>query len=180
VDVLATAVADLKGIARMRRTLAGGRLPSAEVADRFSRGPLPGAASRQLPSFLAIGVVSTVAYLALFALLRGPLGGQGANASALLATAVANTAANRRFTFGVRGRTARTRHQLQGLGVFAIGLALTSCSLAVVSGLDPHPGRAIQIAALLLANLAATAARFALLRGWVFRPAAPASVGGTR
>jgi putative flippase GtrA len=96
-------------------------------------------------------------------------------------TAIANTTANRRFTFGVRGPAGRGRHQLQGLGVFAVGLALTSASLAGLQILDPSPGRGIEIAALLLANLAATAARFGLLRGWVFRPAAaPASVGGTR
>ncbi|HEX3610146.1 MAG TPA: glycosyltransferase [Sporichthyaceae bacterium] len=181
VDVMSTALADLRGIARMRRTLAGGRLPTAEVADTFARNPLPGSTSRQLPRFLAIGVMSTLAYLALFAALRGPAGGQGANALALLMTAIANTTANRRFTFGVRGPAGRGRHQLQGLGVFAVGLGLTSASLAGLQILDPSPGRGIEIAALLLANLAATAARFGLLRGWVFRPAAaPASVGGTR
>ena len=43
-------------------------------------------------------------------LLRGPLGAGGANAVALAVTAVGNTAANRRFTFRLRGRTDLLRH----------------------------------------------------------------------
>jgi putative flippase GtrA len=117
-----------------------------------------------------------LAYLGLFWTLSGPLGGQGANAAALLLTAVANTAANRRFTFGVRGRTARARHQVQGIGVFAVGLGITSGALALLPVADAHPGRAAELAVLVAANLAATAARFALLRGWVFRP----EVGGIK
>jgi putative flippase GtrA len=131
-------------------------------------GP-PQAPRHRLARFLAIGAVSTAAYLGVFWALRAPLGGQGANAAALLLTAVANTAANRRFTFGVRGRTARTRHQIQGLGVFAVGLALTSGSLALLHRQDANPGRTGELAVLVAANLAATAARFALLRRWVFR-----------
>ena len=52
-----------------------------------------------------------------------------ANFTALLLTAVANTAANRRFTFGVRGPRDVVRHQVQGLAIFAAGLAATSGSL---------------------------------------------------
>ena len=58
---------------------------------------------------------------------RGSAGRRPANALALLLTAVANTAANRRFTFGVRGR--RRRGPPPGCRasvVFALGLALTS------------------------------------------------------
>jgi putative flippase GtrA len=117
-----------------------------------------------------------VAYLGLFWALAGPLGGQGANAAALLLTAVANTAANRRFTFGVRGRAARGRHQVQGLGVFAVGLGMTSGALALLHAADAQPGRPAELAVLVAANLAATVARFALLRGWVFRP----EVGGIK
>ena len=44
------------------------------------------------------------------------IGAQAANVVALLVTAVLNTAANRAFTFGVRGRGRAPRHQAQGLG----------------------------------------------------------------
>jgi hypothetical protein len=53
--------------------------------------------------------------------------------------------------------------------VLGIGLALTSGALAVLQGLtDPAP--MLEIAVLVLANLAATVVRFVLYRGWVFHP----------
>jgi len=80
---------------------------------------------------------------------------------------VANTAANRRVTFGVRGQADRARHQVQGLAVFGLGLALTSGSLALVHATG-DPSRAVEVVVLVLANLAATLLRFVLLRRWVF------------
>lgn len=53
--------------------------------------------------------------------------------------------------------------------VFALGLALTSGSLATLHATDPAPHRGIEVAVLIAANLVATALRFILLRGWVFR-----------
>ena len=76
-----------------------------------------------LVRFAAVGAASTPAYLLLFVLLRGPVGAQGANLLALLATAVANTAANRRLTFGIRGARHAARSQFEGLVVFAPGSA---------------------------------------------------------
>ncbi len=97
------------------------------------------------------------------------LGAQGANLFALLLTAVANRSANRRLTFGIAGRTNADQHQLQCLLVFALELALTSGSLAALHATDPVPHRGIEVAVLIAANLVATALRFVLLRGWVFR-----------
>ncbi len=73
------------------------------------------------PRFAAIGVASTVAYLLLFLLLRSVMPAQAANALSLLVTAIANTAANRRLTFGIRGRRQAAQHQIQGLIAFGIG-----------------------------------------------------------
>ena len=85
---------------------------------------------------------------------------------ALLLTAVANTAANRRFTFGVRGQAGRARHQLQGLAVFGLGLALTSGRWRLVHATRTVPGgRGGRAGA---GQPAATLLRFLLLRGWVF------------
>ena len=78
--------------------------------------PTPGLL-RQLGSFGVIGVASTLAYYVLFVLLRAPIGAQAANLLALLVTAVANTAANRRLTFGVRGGAGAVRHQLWARGL---------------------------------------------------------------
>ncbi|HEY3633180.1 MAG TPA: glycosyltransferase [Jatrophihabitantaceae bacterium] len=169
VHIVATAMADLRGIARLLRALATGRLPLRDLRRQFGREPidLPGVPNRltwQAIRFGAIGVLSTLAYLALFVLLRGPFGAQVANFTALLVTALANTAANRRFTFGVRGGSGAARHQAQGLLVFALGLGLTSGSLALLN----HPSRVLEVSVLIAANLAATVLRFVLMREWVF------------
>lgn len=178
VDVVATARADLAGIARVLRALATGRLPLAQLRDSIGRGPLPdrlpgdsSSPAGQLVRFAAVGVLSTAAYLLLFLLLRGVLAAQPANLVALLVTAVANTAANRRVTFGIRGGPGAGRHQLQGLVVFALALALTSGSLGLLHLAAPSPARAVELAVLLAANAAATLLRFVLLRDWVFRGA---------
>ncbi|MFJ8578197.1 glycosyltransferase [Micromonospora sp. NPDC093277] len=171
VDIVATALADLRGIGRLGRALITGALPLAELREQLGRAPLhpplaqvPVGLPRQVARFAAVGVASTLAYLVLFVLARGPLGAQPANLLALLVTAVANTAANRRLTFGVTGRRHAGRHHLQGLLAFALGLALTSGSLALLHGTAPAPPRALELAVLIAANLAATALRFLLLR----------------
>jgi putative flippase GtrA len=172
VDITATVMADLKGIARLGRGLATGTLPISQLRGQLGRQPLPGVPAglpRQLGRFAGIGVASTAAYLLLFLLLRTILGAQAANLTALLVTAVANTAANRRLTFGVSGRPGAARHQMQGLVVFALGLGLTSGSLALLQAVSAAPGRLIELAVLVAANLAATVLRFVLLRAWVFR-----------
>ncbi|WNV89233.1 bifunctional glycosyltransferase family 2/GtrA family protein [Umezawaea sp. Da 62-37] len=176
VDIVSTAMADLKGVARLGRALATGKLPIAELRQALGREPLesatPGVPTgllRQLVRFAAIGVTSTLAYLLLFLLLRGGLGAQGANLVSLLVTAIANTAANRRFTFGVRGRGGAGKHQFEGLIVFGLGLALTSGSLALLHS-STDPGQVAEVVAVVGANLIATVLRFLLLRNWVFRP----------
>ncbi|ORX06775.1 bifunctional glycosyltransferase family 2/GtrA family protein [Mycolicibacillus trivialis] len=167
VDILATALADLKGIVRLLTGFARGEIPVQSIAAQFThRSDAPRSLLSQLVNFAAVGAVSTLAYLVLFVVLR-PLGAQPANLIALLVTAVANTAANRRFTFGVRGRARLVRHQGQGLVVFAIGLGLTSGSLALLHHVT-EPSRAIELSVLVVANLTATLLRFVLLRGWVF------------
>jgi putative flippase GtrA len=169
VDIMTTAVADLKGIARLVRGFASGRIPVAELREQLGRDAPKTGLLRQLVRFSVVGVVSTLAYLVLYSLMRDGLGAQGANFVALGLTAVGNTAANRRFTFGVRGRTGVARHQFEGLIVFGLGLALTSGSLALLHALT-SPGRGLELVVLVLANLAATVLRFLLLRGWVFHP----------
>ncbi|MBT8226165.1 MAG: glycosyltransferase family 2 protein [Dactylosporangium sp.] len=178
VDILATALADLRGIARLTRGLLNGSLPVAELRRQLGRGPLapvPGDASpglvRQLVRFGAVGVASTLAYLALYASLRLVAGAQTANLVALLATALANTAANRRLTFGVRGAAGVVRHQAQGLLVFLLGLGLTAGSLVGLETVAAHPSRAAELTVLVAANLAATLLRFLLMRIWIFRAA---------
>ncbi|MFI7454303.1 glycosyltransferase [Nonomuraea sp. NPDC049714] len=173
VDLLPTIMADVRGIARLARALATGRLPLAGLREQLGRSPLPVAGvpaglPGQLLRFAAVGTVSTLAYLLLYALLRGTTGAQAANLVALLVTAVANTALNRRLTFGVRGPGRWWRQQAQGLIAFAASLALTGGALALLHAADSTPPRPLEFGVLVTANLAATCVRFLLLRTWVF------------
>jgi putative flippase GtrA len=143
VQIVRTAVDDLRGVARLM-------------------------ASAPLARFAAVGVVSTIAHALLFVALRGLLGPAGANALALALTAIGNTAANRRFTFRVRGREGLLRHQLRGGLVFVLTLALTNCALLVLHGLDADPPRAVELVVLVAANLTATVTRYVAMRTWVF------------
>jgi putative flippase GtrA len=175
VDIVSTALTDLKGVARLGKAFATGALPISELRHQLGRDvepPVPGVPAgltRQVVRFAAVGVASTLLYLLLFMLLRNGMGAQPANLLALLISAIANTAANRRVTFEVRGRAGAGRHQFQGLLVFAVGLGLTSGSLALLQLLTGNPPRALELIVLVLANLFATIVRFVLLRGWVFR-----------
>jgi putative flippase GtrA len=187
VDIVATALADLRGIARLSYGLLRGTIKVPTLRDSaagaFAAGYPRGRTGRgelgwQIAGFTAIGVASTAAYLLLYLLLRSVMADQAANALSLLITAVANTAANRRLTFGIRGRAQAARHQFKGLIAFGIGLALTSGSLAALNSTSAGHSRSAEVAVLVVANLIATVIRFVLFRSWVFgrgRPSAPLS-----
>jgi len=150
VDVGQTAIDDLRGIARLL-------------------------SEARLTRFMLVGALSTIAYALLYLLLRGPLGAEGANALALAITAVANTQANRRLTFGIGGRHRLLRQHVMGALVYALTLGLTSGALAVLQGLAPEPARALELAVLIAASVCATVTRYMALRSWVFarRPGGP-------
>ncbi|MFG2926905.1 glycosyltransferase [Streptomyces sp. NPDC048305] len=175
VHIVRTATEDLKGVWRVGRALATGALPLDRLGRPFGDDPrdravpgVPRGLAGQLLGFCVVGALSTLVYLALYSVFRLGAGPQIANAAALLVSAVANTAANRRLTFGVRGRGGAVRHQAQGLVVFAIGLALTSGSLAALGTASGSASHTTEVAVLIAANLAATVLRFLLLRAWVF------------
>ncbi|MET9872541.1 GtrA family protein, partial [Streptomyces sp. NPDC006386] len=166
---------DLKGVWRVGRALATGSLPLDRLTRPFGDDPrdreiqdVPRGLARQLVGFCVVGGLSTLFYLLLYSGFRVFTGSQVANALALLVSAIANTAANRRLTFGVRGRGGAVRHQAQGLVVFGIGLALTSGSLAALNAATSDPAHSTELAVLIAANLAATVLRFLLFRAWVF------------
>jgi putative flippase GtrA len=171
VDIVATAVEDIKGIARLSRAMANGSLPISTLRDDVAAEAAiaaPPGLVHQLIRFALVGVASTLAYLLLYLLLRNGMSAMWANATALLLTAIANTAVNRRLTFGVRGPGGRIRHQVQGLVVFALGLALTTGSLWVLHNLAPSAPRSLEVIVLVMANVTATLVRFLLFRAWIF------------
>jgi putative flippase GtrA len=118
----------------------------------------------ELFRFYVVGAASAVAYVVLFVILRTQMPSQVANVLALLISAVANTAVNRRFTFGIRGPEGVVRHYLQGLGVFLLGLVVTSGSLWLLHVWTPAPSRVAEVSVLVAANLVATVVRFLGLR----------------
>jgi putative flippase GtrA len=189
VDVVATATADLRGIWRLARTIMrggadvdgarGGEVPTGRHATHDERrapagaavtvgGEPPGDLAGQLVRFASIGGVSTVVFGALFLVLSGPLGAVGATVVALAVCTVANTAANRRLTFSLRGRAGRARHQLAGLLLAGLPLALTLAALAALGRAGVWSTGA-QLVAVTAASLVAALARFLVLRRWVFR-----------
>jgi glycosyltransferase involved in cell wall biosynthesis len=143
VAIVPTALADLHGVARLA------------VAGPVAR-------------FAAVGLLSTLAYSLLFLVLRGGLGAAGANALSLALTAVGNTAANRRFTFRIRGRAGLLGQHAMGAVVYVLTLGLTLGALAVLHGLDHAPARGLELAVLVAASAVATVTRYVALRTWVF------------
>lgn len=134
---------------------------------------------REMLSFGVIGITSTAAYGVLYLALRSVTGAAAANALALVVTAVGNTAANRRLTFGVREGGSMLRDQLGGLLALAVALAITTASISILAVLVPGAGRPVELVVLVIANAVATVARFLLLRAWITRDrrTAPAPIG---
>ncbi|MBE2314474.1 bifunctional glycosyltransferase family 2/GtrA family protein [Solirubrobacter sp. CPCC 204708] len=143
VNIVQTAITDLKGVARLL------------VAGTVAR-------------FMAVGVASTIAYALLYLLLQPLTNAVAANILALALTAVANTAANRRFTFRIQGRDEAVRHHVGGAIVFVLTVALSTGALGVLHGLESTPARSLELTVLVAASLTATVTRYVALRSWVF------------
>jgi glycosyltransferase involved in cell wall biosynthesis len=166
VHIVSTASDDLRGVWRLARQRVGG---NGSAATRTGAG---GAASfdyhHEMARYASVGILSTLAYLVLFFLLRNPLGMFAANLVAAAATATANTAAHSLFTF--RGRRGPRVRQAVTVGAlsFAGGIGLTTAALAATYVLGRTSPTAEGIA-ILMGMLAASCMRFVLLREWAYR-----------
>ena len=126
VAIVRTALDDLRGVARL-----------------MAAGPVA--------RFMGVGVLSHARLrAALPAAARRRWAPTAPTRVALALTAVGNTAANRRFTFGVRGRAGLVRQHAMGALVFVLTLGLTSGALAVLHGLDATPTRPLELAVLIV------------------------------
>jgi len=176
VQILSTAMADVRGLARVARAKVSG---AARVTD-LQRRPAPRSAHPdavlavrerglgwQLVTFGLIGLASTAATAVLYALFRSWSPPLMANLVALVLVNLVNTEANRRLTFA-GADVSRQRVHLQGLVVFALYYALTSGALLILGILVASPSRWLEVAVLLAASAVGTAGRFLLLRKWVF------------
>jgi glycosyltransferase involved in cell wall biosynthesis len=153
VNIVDTALGDLRGTARMARTFARGE----GVIDfgMAARQPLDDDFGRRLVTFGLIGALSTAVSLVLFLLLRGALGAVGANAIAVSTTFVANTWAN--------ARLARRAHRPRWARSFVIylgSLAVTSVALVAVAAVGG--GLAAELLVLAVTWSAATIGRLAV------------------
>ena len=155
VHIRSTATADLRGVWRLLRHRRSGERPVG----------LGG----QVGRFAAIGVISTIAYVGLYSLARAFEPAALANAAALIATTVGNTAANRRLTFGIRGRADLFRDHLAGLAGLAVALTITTLSIGALETTLSHPSRTAELLVLVGANALATICRFGLLRVLIAR-----------
>jgi putative flippase GtrA len=176
VRILPTALADIRGLVRVARAKLTGAAWVAELPRRPAPQPVHpdvvlatrgGGWLSQLAAFSVIGLASTVATAALYALLRFWAPPLVANLIALVTVNVLNTEANRRLTFAGTGVSPPRAH-LQGLAIFALYYAFTSGALLALPALVAHPSRVLEVAMLLAASLLGTAGRFLLLRTWVF------------
>ena len=201
VDVVATALDDLRGVRRVRRDLRRGVLPVAEVARRMGRFPVAGLAGavggggvagttagggggvagalgaavggtwQQARRFAAVGVLCTVLHLGLFAALVHPVG--STQAANLVALLLATL-----VNTGLNRRwtfgvqgPGRLRHQAQGLVVFGLTWAMTAGGLGLLHLVDAQPSTTVATVVLGVATGLSTLVRFVAMRSWMFRPA---------
>lgn len=168
VDVVGTALDDVRGVLRVRRSLRSGDVDVDGIRSRLGRTMPSGQTSGQVIRFALVGVASTLVHLAGFAALHGGLGAgaQIANVIALLVATVLNTSANRSWTFGIRERQGALWHQLQGLVLLTLTWALSASALLLLERTWPQAPTAVQTVILGGSMVIATVTKFAVMRRW--------------
>jgi glycosyltransferase involved in cell wall biosynthesis len=162
VDIVRTIRDDLRGVWRMLR-----HPRAADATTRHSPGDQ--ATSAELLRFAGVGVFSTLAYIAAFALLWPLVGGFAANALTVFGCGLANAAVHRRLAARGAHQADRWHVVIGTSALIGIGLVLTSGALAIAMAMDRASLPAALVAVTLASGLAGLA-RFWWLRTWVFRP----------
>jgi len=150
VDIVATAMEDLRGIWRL-------------ATGRFRETP-PRLAG-QLARFAAVGIASTLAYAGLFWLLRGALPATSSNSLVMYGRRLL-LKLFRRLEVGINpdfevGRFLTEQEH-------AIALGLTNAAIVLLSTFAPAASPRIEIGVLTAVNAIATGARFLILRALLF------------
>jgi glycosyltransferase involved in cell wall biosynthesis/putative flippase GtrA len=163
VHVTSVAKEDLRGVLRLIRNRATGheRLTHLSGTGKHLH-------STQSACYASVGIVSTIAYLAVFFLLRDPLGTYAANVIAMAISAIGNTIAHAIFTFGPRsGVSMRQVATAGGLG-FVTGVALTTLVLVLENAFGVFTASS-EVVAILMGIVASAFVRLTLLRSFAFR-----------
>ncbi|MCB0872641.1 MAG: bifunctional glycosyltransferase family 2/GtrA family protein [Actinobacteria bacterium] len=166
VDVTRTAIDDLRGMWRMRRSMRRLRPDLDRIAATLGRGVFGAPLLRQIARFAGVGIASTALHLAGFvALVSMGMAGQVANVLALAVATVANTQANRTFTFGAREEHA-LRHHAEGFVLAALTWLMTAVSLGAVQALVRSPDTILSTVGVAVGAALSVVIRFLAMRRW--------------
>jgi hypothetical protein len=168
VQIVRTAVSDLRGVWRISH---GQARRLAQRGSPLPRAAITQATAEQLFRFAGVGAISTFGYLFLFIAWRPIAGNLGANALALAICTLFNTAVHKELAHTVHGPANLGRFAVVSAGLYAISLALTTLGLLAAHGISA-PSLPLALVFVTAANAVASFLRFAILRGWVFRPSA--------
>jgi putative flippase GtrA len=163
VNVVGVAREDLRGVARLIRSRATGH----------ERVDAPGRVgthmhSSQVTRYASVGILSTIAYLALFFLLRDQLGMYVANVIAMAVTTIGNTVAHVRFTFGPKSGVGMRKAATIGCLSFFTGVFFTTLVLGLENALGVFTASS-EVVAILTGIVASSFVRLILLRSSAYR-----------
>jgi len=163
VNVVGVARDDLRGIARLVRNRATSQ----------GRVAAPGGTGNHLHSsqatrYASVGILSTVAYLAIFFLLRHQLGLFAANVIAMAVSTIGNTIAHVLFTFGPRSGVRMRQAATAGAVGFATGVVITTLVLGLEDLLGVFTASS-EVLAILTGIVASAYVRLILLRSSAYR-----------
>ena len=163
VNVVGVARDDLRGIARLVRNRATSQ----------GRVAAPGGTGNHLHSsqatrYASVGILSTVAYLAIFFLLRHQLGLFAANVIAMAVSTIGNTIAHVLFTFGPRSGVRMRQAATAGAVGFATGVVITTLVLGLEDLLGVFTASS-EVLAILIGIVASAYVRLILLRSSAYR-----------
>ena len=182
VNVRRTASADLRGVARVAYEIAVGKArvdlplrpslapvhPDATLAPRQSRVE----SLSKILTFTVTGLLSTALFVAIYLVLRHVWVPALADLVALAVTSVANTEANRKWTFArtAEGRPAGSRirqHYRAGI-LFFLYYASTTGAVSLLRFLFPGANKVAELAAILVVAITLTTFRYIALDRWAF------------